>query len=66
MDDEGGFGVPLVLEMYMRLTLACLRLVCHKWFQNGITFVIILASVMVGIQTYPAMDDYLALQITDQ
>jgi voltage-gated sodium channel len=28
----------------------------HRWFQNFITFVIVLASILVGVETYPEME----------
>ena len=62
-DDD--YKVPFLLDMFMKLTLMCLRLVCSKVFQNFITFVIILASVMVGIQTYPSLENNVYLSVMD-
>ena len=62
-DDD--YKVPFLLDIFMKLTLLCLRLVCSKIFQNFITFVIILASVMVGIQTYPSLENNQYLNVMD-
>lgn len=53
------------LDLYMKFTLLCLRLVSSKIFQNFITLVIIGASVMVGMQTYPALENEPTLNTAD-
>jgi hypothetical protein len=71
-EDTSGFE-PIVddykpnaaLDLYMKFTLLCLRLVSSKIFQNFITLVIIGASVMVGMQTYPALENEPTLNTAD-
>ena len=62
---DNGYKVPFLLDMYMKLTLLCLKLICGSIFQNFITFIIIVASVMVGVQTYPALENNKYLNIAD-
>uniref|UniRef100_A0A061SH78 Ion transport protein n=1 Tax=Tetraselmis sp. GSL018 TaxID=582737 RepID=A0A061SH78_9CHLO len=65
LDPPDSFRPPLAAELYMKLTLLCLRLVTSKRFQNFITLVIIIASVLVGVQTYPSMENSSGLSLAD-
>ena len=63
---EDEYCPPLWLTSYMKLTLFCLRIACSNYFQNFITGIILVASILVGIQTYPSLEDNSILNIADQ
>lgn len=60
------FQPPRWLSAYMKLTLFFLRIVCSTRFQAFITFVILVASIQVGVQTYPALENNSAIGIIDK
>eukprot|EP00873_Tetraselmis_striata_P040098 jgi/Tetstr1/460362/TSEL_005661.t1 len=66
LQQGASYRPPLLLKIYMDFTLLCLRLVSSKTFQNFITVVIMLASLMVGMQTYPSLEDNPVLNAADR
>jgi voltage-gated sodium channel len=55
----------LLADKYLRLSRICHSFAYHPGFVNFVTAVICLAGVLVGIQTYPSMEDVEALNIID-
>eukprot|EP00605_Chrysophyceae_sp_TOSAG23-4_P002044 GSChrysophyteH1.ASY1.ANO1.2263.1 assembled CDS len=50
-------NVPPIFLSYLKLAQFCSKICASSWFNNGVTFTIIIAGINVGIQTYPGMDE---------